>query len=60
MTLSRFLCEVCGVATLTEVYRDCQVVIDKDDFGAMHVLTVCPEHRAKFLRLISEFVEGKA
>ena len=48
----------CGVTTLIQSYRDCQVWVDKDDNGSPHFLIVCPEHKAKYLRLVSDFLSG--
>ncbi len=54
----RITCEICGQTTLVATTKDCQVWIDKDDYGSFRHINVCPEHKAKFLRLVSDFVEG--
>ena len=59
--LTQFVCQVpdCGKVTLAQRFADCRVWLDKDESGNLFSMDVCPEHKAKFLRLVSDFAEGK-
>lgn len=57
---SQFVCEIpnCGKTTLVQRYADCRIWLDKDDNGNLQGMDVCVEHKAAFLRLVSDFVSG--
>lgn len=57
--VARFTCELpgCGRSTLAARYSDCQIWLDNTP--AFHrMLSVCPEHKAEWLRIVSDFMEG--
>jgi hypothetical protein len=58
--LNTFVCQVpgCGVASTVTLNTNCLVWLDKTDHGSPVFMEVCPEHKAKFLRLVSDFASG--
>jgi hypothetical protein len=58
---TQFICEIpeCGKSTMVQRFADCTIWLDQDHNGNLLQMNVCPEHKAKFLRLVSNFVEGK-
>lgn len=53
----RFVCEKCGRITYAQVYSDCQIWVFENFQGTRHSMSVCPEHKAEWLRLTSDFLE---
>lgn len=53
-------CELPGCGRVTHLWRfsDGQIWLDKDANGTPRFLNVCPEHKAAWLRMVSDFLEG--
>jgi hypothetical protein len=52
----RTMCSICGAVTIVLNLGDVTIWIDKDGFGTPSMIRVCPEHRAKYLRMVSDFL----
>ena len=52
------ICEKCGKTTVTKNLGDVQVVISRDGNATPIFVMFCPEHRAEWIRLLSDFLEG--
>lgn len=59
-TASRFTCELpgCGKSGLAWNFRDVQAWLDMDGSGVPRFVNLCPEHKAKWVRLVSDFLSG--
>jgi hypothetical protein len=52
----RFVCEVCGRATMTPIFADAQVMLFRDSRGENRYMPLCPEHKAQWERMLSDFI----
>lgn len=59
-TASRFTCELpgCGKSTLAWKFSDCQAWLDMDGTGVPRFVNLCPEHKAVWVRMVSDFLAG--
>lgn len=57
-TIFRIVCDKCGRVTLTPVIVDNSEFIGEGRDGMRHYLRLCPEHKAEWQRLLSDFLAG--
>jgi predicted nucleic acid-binding Zn ribbon protein len=58
MPTYRTVCEKCGGITNTKLLSETNAVVTKTEHGSYIQLVLCPEHKAEWERLISDFLEG--
>ncbi len=52
----RIVCDVCGRITVTPIIMDCGIMIYRNTNGQDRFLRVCPEHKAQWERMLSDFL----
>jgi hypothetical protein len=55
----RIICDVCGRITMTPVMMDCSAMIYRSQDGSDRFLRLCPEHKAQWERMMSDFLSQK-
>jgi len=55
----RIICDVCGRITLTPVLMDCSALLYRQSNGQDGFLRLCPEHKAQWERMMSDFLSQK-
>jgi len=55
-TVMRIICDVCGRITMTPVMMDCSIMIYRNQDGSDRFLRLCPEHKAQWERMMSDFL----